>query len=62
MEINMPIKDAKRKEYICKASFFVVILKPQNTFLILEECLCLNVFVILEDELCVIALQRKASL
>ena len=47
----------------CKAMFFVLILKPQNTFLILEERLCLNIPVFLyttglkypEDKLCVIA-------
>ena len=42
MEINMPIKNAKRIS-ICKAMFFVLILKPQNTFLMIEERLCPSV-------------------
>ena len=41
-------KKKMRKElvYICKAVLFVLILKPQNTFLVLEKRLCLNALVI----------------
>ena len=46
MEINMPIKDAKKKKNFSKTMFFVLILNPQNTLLILEECLSLDVLVI----------------
>ena len=39
--------DAKRISIIiCKAVLFVLILKPQNTFLVLEKRLCLNALVI----------------
>ena len=43
MEINMPIKDTKIISTICKTTFFVLILNPQNIFLILEERLSLDV-------------------
>ena len=38
----MPIKGA----YLSMGMFFVFILNPQNTLLILEECLSLNVMAI----------------
>ena len=49
MEINMPVKDVKLVVLIqlYRAIFFVFILNPQNTLLILEECLSVNVLVIL---------------
>ena len=47
MEINIPIKDTKRiSKYAGQCSLYFKILKLQNTFLILEERLCLNVLVI----------------
>ena len=50
MEINMPLKDAKKNKYmylhVCRAMFFVLIQNPLNTFLILEGRLSLNVLVI----------------
>ena len=48
MEINTPVKDVKTSSIIqlYKAIFFVFILNPQNTLLILEECLSVNVLVI----------------
>ena len=39
-------KGYEETKYICKAVLFVSILKLQNTFLILEKRLCLNVLVI----------------
>ena len=30
-------KGCEKNKYLCKAMFFVLIINPQNTFLILEE-------------------------
>ena len=39
-------KEYEKNQYICQAVLFVLILKPQYTYFILEKRLCLNVLVI----------------
>ena len=42
----MPKYGCEKNKYMCKAVLFVLILKTQNTFLVLEKRLCLNDLVI----------------